>query len=136
MSFLLYTPKADHYGVRLMRVVISRVGLEKMELYHDLIRFAVRLSRPGKDRTIVILLATSGENLSEMLSISDFLMDTRIILILPDRNTRTIEMGHFLRPRYLTFSDNGFEDVAAVLKKMIENRECEKQAETNKEIFI
>jgi len=43
----------------------------------------------------------------------------RIILILPDEDNETITMGHTLFPRFSTYADSDFKDVAAVLKKMI-----------------
>ena len=45
----------------------------------------------------------------------------RLILILPDREKGTISKGHLFRPRYLTYADGDFLDVAAVLAKMIDH---------------
>jgi len=51
--------------------------------------------------------------------LSDWLWDTRIILILPDRDRETITNGLKLRPRFFTYADEDFGEVAAVLAKML-----------------
>jgi hypothetical protein len=40
-------------------------------------------------------------------------------LILPDADPQTIARGHNLRPRYLSNIQSDFQDVAAVLRKML-----------------
>ena len=35
------------------------------------------------------------------------------------REEDTVSKGHLLRPRYLTYADGDFEDVAAVLEKIL-----------------
>ncbi|MCJ7779472.1 MAG: hypothetical protein MUQ27_01475, partial [Acidimicrobiia bacterium] len=47
--------------------------------------------------------------------IRDLLDRIRIILILPDRNKDTINKGHTLFPRFLTYVDGNFDWVTAVL---------------------
>jgi hypothetical protein len=43
----------------------------------------------------------------------------KIVLILPDRNNETIVIGHKLRPRFLSYTDSDFIDVAVVLENML-----------------
>jgi hypothetical protein len=40
------------------------------------------------------------------------------ILIIDDEYPKTIADGHVLQPRFVTFNDSDFSDVASVLKKM------------------
>jgi len=54
-----------------------------------------------------------------MLGIRDLLAETKIILLLPDRKRATVSKGHNLYPRFLTYMDGDFSDVAAVLQKMV-----------------
>ena len=69
-----------------------------------------------------------------MLSIQSLLINMRIVLILPDRNNGTIEAGHSLHPRYLSFKDNSLKDMKAVLARMIEvDKATYRQAEDEKE---
>ena len=70
-------------------------------------------------RRIAILLASSREELQDILSIRELLEDTKIILIVPDTNPDTVAKGHTLRPRFLSDCNSDFVDVAAVLGQMI-----------------
>ena len=74
-------------------------------------------------RTDVILysmfLEGAGEQLRDVLSIRHLFDNIKIVLILPDRKNETIVIGHKLRPRFLSYTDGDFKDIAAVLKKML-----------------
>ena len=58
--------------------------------------------------------------------IKDFLIDVRIILILPDREHLTVIKGHTLSPSYTSYVDSNTTDVAAVLNKMISSLNTKK----------
>ena len=91
-----------------------------MEVFRNIESLAQRIRRPLPNRfNIVILLAASREDLADILSIRYLFHDVSIILVLPDQEAETIAKGHTLRPRFLTYTDSDFEEVAAVLNKMI-----------------
>jgi hypothetical protein len=71
--------------------------------------------------TVAILLASSKEELLDLLSLRDLLWDIKLILILPDSTPGSIAQGHLLRPRFLSDCGSDFVDVAAVLNLMISN---------------
>jgi tRNA splicing ligase len=79
------------------------------------------LRQPLFNPTIAILLATTREELQDILSIRDLLWDIKIILIVPDMNRGTVAKGHTLRPRFLCDCNSDFVDVAAVFSLMIRN---------------
>jgi hypothetical protein len=122
MNLLLYTTAAEGIGARLQRTIETLVPKEKLEVSWTLDRLSCRLRQPKDDFTIAVLLAASRNDLADILSIHDLLCDIRIILILPDRENDTIAWGHSLQPRYLSYIDSDFTDVAAVLGKMM--RQC------------
>ncbi len=66
-----------------------------------------------------VLLATSKDAFSEILSISGLFHDVPIILVLPDREAETVAKGHTLYPRFMAYIDGDLTDVAAVLGKML-----------------
>ena len=57
--------------------------------------------------------------MAQVLIIDDDEFMLRVILILPDADPQTIARGHNLRPRYLSNIQSDFQDVAAVLRKML-----------------
>ena len=75
---------------------------------------------PLRESAITILVISDEKDLKSMLSIKSLLINMRVVLILPDRNNGTIEAGHTLLPRYLSFKDNNsLKDIKAVLTRMI-----------------
>ncbi|TSA07140.1 MAG: hypothetical protein D4R73_10185 [Deltaproteobacteria bacterium] len=114
-----YGTVADGAGQRLQRVIEGLVPKEKLEVYGTSGGLARRLRQPLSDVTMAVVLAATREDFSRILSICDLLYYVRIILILPDREEDTIAKGHSLRPRFVTYADSDFLDVAAVLGKVL-----------------
>lgn len=73
------------------------------------------------DPQIAVLLAGSRKELLEIISIRNLIDGFRLILILPDNKKATVNKGHSLYPRFLTYVDGNFDWVAAVLEKMLTN---------------
>jgi len=120
MKILYYTSTINGSGERLQEAIESVVQAENTEIYRNLESLIQRLRRPTQLLDVSILLANSRTDFLDLLSIRDLLLNLRIILILPDGNKETITRGHTLFPRFLTYANSDFKDVAAVLKKMIQ----------------
>lgn len=121
MSVLMYGEWTSGAGKRLHRMVRTFVPKSKIESFGTLDSFSHKLREPKNDHDIAVILANNKEELRELVHMDDFLGDLRIILILPDRDNNTIAQGHTLRPRFLTYMDSDFLDVAAVLSNMLAN---------------
>jgi hypothetical protein len=120
MNVLYYATETEGTGARLQRVIETLVPEEKREVYRTIDGLSSMLCQP-KDYyfTVAVLLAASRKDLADFLSIHYLLFDVRIILILPDREDDTVAWGHALQPRFLSYIDSDFTDVAAVLEKMV-----------------
>lgn len=90
-------------------------ALEILNTYDDLKRC---LQPPKKDTLILIILAGNLARLNEIEGLRDYLTDVRTLLVLPDRGPVTLSVGHTFYPRYISYVDSDFDDVAAVLRKM------------------
>ena len=125
MSLLFYSTSAKGQGKKLHRVIEVLVLKREIEIFRTIESLTRRLHRPGlgHNMTIAVFLAASKEELSELVSIRNLLADFRIILVLPDTRDDTISKGHTLSPRFLTYQDGDFLDVAAVLGKMLRNND-------------
>ena len=121
MNLLLYATETGGIGKHLQSVIEGLVPEDKTEIYRTIDTLSNRLRRPRCDLEVAVLLAATKEDLLVLLSISDLLDDLRVILLLPNREKDTIAKGHTLRPRFLTYADSNFSDVAAVLSKMLQN---------------
>jgi len=119
MNVLVYTKYMSETEKRLQEVIQVHVPGANIEICSTIDSLSRRLKMPENDQMIAVLLLASRKDLFEMLSICDLLREIRIIIILPDRDEDTIANGHKLHPRFLSYIDNDFMDVAAVLGKML-----------------
>jgi len=123
MNLILYEPVMGKNGNELYKTIENIDQQESgLEIHRTIDSLSRRLRQPIEGQTVAVLFAASKEDLSNIVSIKDLLLTIRIILILPDREENTIAAGHCLRPRFLTYADSDFGEVADVLNKMI--RSC------------
>jgi hypothetical protein len=127
MNLLLYATGPRGTGKQLQKVIEGLFPENKTEIYRTIDGLSDRLRRPRYDLAVAVLLAASKQDLLDLLSIRDLLDDLRVILLLPNREKDTITKGHTLRPRFLTYADSDFLDVAAVLSKMVRNTHPDKK---------
>jgi hypothetical protein len=115
----MYTKKAESSGIKLRVVFEPLVSKDEIEFHHSIESLRNRLLRTTYNDGIVVLIADTREELSELLPILYLFRKVRIILVLPDRKPETIKFGYKLEPRFLSFIDQGFTEVKAVLKRML-----------------
>jgi hypothetical protein len=122
MKVLIYA-KNKTKPLELLQKVVSEVispnDLNKINSIDTLCQNLKKNAISQNNKTVTILLIADHDELKDLLNIYNRLAETRIILILPDRNPETIKMGHNLYPRYLDFSDSNFTEIGAVLQKLI-----------------
>jgi hypothetical protein len=126
MKIFIYSTKVNGAGERILKAVETIVSEGNVDIYRSIGELSSGLRQPRNDMNITLLLASSKEDLVDLLSIRDLLCDMRIILILPNSDPETVAKGHMLRPRFLSYCDSDFVDVAAVLSLMIRNLRADK----------
>ena len=120
MRLLLFSSSPKGAGERLHRLLEAVFPGQKSEIIRTISDLSARLLQPLKYHpNVAILVSKSKDELSELLSIRDLFDDVRIILVLPDRERDTVSKGHILRPRFLTYIDSHFLEIAAVLNKIL-----------------
>jgi hypothetical protein len=118
VELIYYSARNGGPDERLRRVIELFFSKDRSGIFGDAVELAGALRRDSDASTIVIIHVISKEDLRVILEMKDLLTDRRIILILPDRDTSTIAMGHILRPRLMSFEDSDFFEIAAVLTRM------------------
>lgn len=127
MDLIIFSPKKDETGKRLQEV-LSGSGLKAQTTVCPTFTSLVgELGRPAYVQRTAVLLAATRKDFNDILTIPDLLNDVHIILIIPDRDKQTIAQAHTLRPRFLSYTDSDFQDVAAVLEKMIDYRQTQER---------
>ena len=121
MNVLAYASLANDAAKRLINVIAGVAERENTEIFNTLDSLTSRLVKLRRDQTVVVLFASTEQEVSATLSFNKIFHEYKLILILPDRDDQAMSMGHRLFPRFVTYADSDFSDVGAVLKKMIEN---------------
>ncbi len=120
MNVVLYAnEKNEPVSKCLQNVMEACIPSSCMEIFGNSHDFAERIYQIPRNIDVAVLFAQNHDQLSELISLKAFLIDVRIILILPDREHPTVIKGHTLSPSYTSYADSNIKDVAAVLNKMI-----------------
>ncbi len=72
-------------------------------------------------KVIIVFLISSMEELDRLVHYKSDIINTQYIIILPNQEEALTSKALSLYPRYLAHKNHGFEDVCAVLNKMIQN---------------
>jgi hypothetical protein len=121
MVVLFYETEANEAGKRLERIIKTTFVSLDIQVYRTINSLTQKLRQPRDGFLIVILVAHNKKELYKIFSLKDLFWNLRIILILPDQKMDTISKGHKLYPRFLSYVDSDFKDVAAVLEKMLKH---------------
>lgn len=119
MNLLFYATNEKGAGKRLWNLHQELASEYKGDFCRTIDTLSLKLRKSLGDLTIAVLLAESQDELLDILCIRDLLNGARIILILPDRKEDTIRKGYSLYPRFLSYANGDFKDVAAVLSEML-----------------
>lgn len=95
----------------------------RIELYRSVEAFSERLHQPSYGSPVAVIAVTDKADLQDISSLQELLWPLRIILLLPDGDDETVAMGHSIRPRFVSYCNDGLKDVAAILNKMIEDHD-------------
>ncbi len=134
-NILLYTRSEEETEQRFRSAIETAVAGRTVNVSDDIGSLTGWLSDSPYSGTILLILVDTKEDLVELLSVRKLLFDVRTILVLPDKNSDTVAIGHSLRPRFISYKDGNFLDVAAVLGKMIETTAAPPSFKITEEAF-
>lgn len=80
------------------------------------------LRKPLQNVFIAILLPASGTELANLIGMAVLFDNIRVILILPDRSIDIRLLGLTVTTSFISYLDNGVEDVFSVLQHLIEKK--------------
>jgi hypothetical protein len=133
MNLLVYIPGNDEPEKRLQKMLLKIVDWDNLKIFRTFQELVSGLHLSLDPTKIVLLLASTIQDLKDLLYIQDLLTPFWLILIIPDRKKATTAKGHLLRPRFLSYRDSNFLDVALVLQKKIKHFKEKKNMEENDE---
>jgi len=115
MKIVYCCPGPDAGCEKVRRIVEILVAADSFEIYRSITEFEKFVRHDLTFGYLIILHASLAEHLEHFASLRDLLIGHKVILILPDRQRDTVIIGHTLRPRFLTYDDSDFLDMASVL---------------------
>jgi hypothetical protein len=119
--------KNNGVGKNLLEKVNKVVLHEEFEEFHSFEALFQFLVKSWDETEIILLRASSGNDLVDFRRIRGLMRDVQILLVMPDRKPETLVQGHLLHPRYITYEDGNFDDLAAVLQKMLNRKRPQQQ---------
>ena len=119
MDLIIYSTVSEEHQKRIDDLVNTFLPQGEIEVFRSLDDLSQKLKQPAQAESVAVLAPGSREDLLQILSRHYLLRDLRIVLIAPDHDVETVAIAHKLRPRYLTYLNGDFGDLAAVLLKMI-----------------
>jgi hypothetical protein len=118
MSVIYYSSNENETALRLQKILIEEAR-EDIEIYESIEGFSKRLCQPDLENNIAIVLINAIAEIFQICSIKRLSNDIRVILVLPDQSNEIISAGYKLHPRFISYSDSDFKDVAIVLRRML-----------------
>jgi hypothetical protein len=92
-------------------------GLQPLHIHPSIQELKVQASR-WLDGLPILLVVKDREELEELILLEPWLLEQRLLLVLPDANPSSLAQGHTLHPRVLFSQPVVPEEVASVLARM------------------
>ena len=121
MNLILFIHQdASQQGETLQKKMDQCFGEDTIQTVHTVEALKHILKQPGGfDQKVYVLLAESPGRLQELFCLFDLLDGRRIVLVLPNDAQSTITMAHRFYPRFFTYINKAYDDLCAVLYKMM-----------------
>lgn len=122
MTVLVYSNNSRR-GAKLCEMLEASAGDHPLVTVAGIKSLSEWMRKPNFEIEAAVLLLSSRAELNSILNLQEALFTIPLLLALPDRGEETVSKGYSLRPRYVTFLDSGFEDLAAVMDRFLEREE-------------
>ena len=78
-----------------------------------------RLRQPHQDIDIIFICIGDAIEMAQLTRMRSLLIDSRIVMVLPNRDRDMVTWAHKIGPRFIAYADNGDQQVGGVLDKML-----------------
>ncbi len=119
MSIFFYANTVSTLSNHWLSHLIQFPELKNISILSGPSLFASPLALNVRSGDILILFAGNVEGFEHLLSLKDDLIDFRIILILADSSSKTIQKAHLLQPSFIACYEDDILKIQAVINKMV-----------------
>ena len=127
MTITFFSTTGEGPGERLLHKIETHLPGLPIQVARTVKTLSDRFHQPVLEPSTLILMPENKEQLQELIAMGNLLNDIPILLVLPDRKPATIDAGHRLFPRFITYMDSDFSYFFAVLNKMLEKNKLQKE---------
>ena len=118
-EIVFYIPGRTDAAKRLVEAVEDAAPKAAIKTYRTAEALRKRLL-PGTGGVLAaVVLASTKQDLLSLMPLRELLQSVRVIMILPDADEVTLAVGWGMWPRFVSYADSDFHDVAGVLKKIV-----------------
>ena len=83
-----------------------------------------RLRKPGHGLQVALMIVRNSEEMARIYDLDSLVRDVKLVLVLPSHDSAMVASAHKLGPRFIAYMDNGYDQVGAVLEKMLHSGAC------------
>ena len=116
---LFYATERDRDVTTLEGLVAQRMPQRHLVHCRSLAQLDKRLRQPRHNVEILLLYIANAIEIRHLSAMRPLLADMNLVIVLPDRNADIIAWAHKLSPRFIAYAGDGFEQVGAVMEKML-----------------
>lgn len=116
---LFYAAEKNRVVESLEQMVMETLSRRPLVRCRSLQMLEQRLRRPCHDVEVLLISVVDAIEMRQLISMRPLLLDMRLVLVLPERDQDIIAWAHKLSPRFIAYADSGYEQVTAVLDKML-----------------
>jgi hypothetical protein len=113
---MLFYAAENSRVVESLKVLLVGFRVKQCRSIHAL---ATCLRKPCHGLEIGLLVIGTSDELVQIGELHNLTRDLRVVLVLPGRDPKLVAMAHKLAPRFIAYADNGFDQIGAVLDKMV-----------------
>ncbi len=73
---------------------------------------------------VALMIVRNSKELDRIDAVHNLVRDLKLILVLPGHDHAMVARAHRLGPRFVAYADNGYNQVAIVLEKMLQARQA------------
>jgi len=118
IKILLYNNTLENIGERIRFLVRNRFPQLDIVVLDSMQQISSLLCRPLHRISVIILPIAAIQELDTFQKLHPMLDQIRVILILPDRDTKTLARAVQVKSSFITYIDSDINDIAAVLEKL------------------
>ena len=118
MNILCFASAPERLTMLLKAVADPCTKNDCLEFYRTIDELYRRLCGPQNSGSIVILYPCNKGELDVLMAVQEVFTDTKVIVVLPDRNKKTIELAYKITPRFIAFADEDPANITMIVEKM------------------